>query len=94
LFFCALTKGQTATDLLANAEKLADQGERYRAAPLYASAEDEFRAAGDARNELFAKFGRLRTESDHGDYKSIKAQVEHDLTSATVGRDPTQDQGA
>ena len=35
-----------------------------RAAPLYARAESLFRSRGDARNELYAKIGRLRSEAE------------------------------
>jgi CHAT domain-containing protein len=88
LVVCTALQAQTATELLARADKLADQGDKYRAGPLYAHAEKAFRAAGNEREELYAKFGRLLSESDHGNYKSIRAQVEHDLARAPVQRDP------
>ncbi len=40
-------QAQTATELLAQAEKLMDQGDRYRAGPLFAKAEAAFHAAGN-----------------------------------------------
>ena len=88
LALSANSEAQTAVELLRQAEKLADQGDRYRAQPLYDRAEEQFRAAGDRRNELYAKFGRLHSESDHGNYKSVEAEVERDLATATVQRDP------
>jgi CHAT domain-containing protein len=88
LALSAISEAQTAAELLAQAEKLADQGDRYRAGPFYARAEEQFRAAGDRRNELYAKFGRLHSESDHGNYKSVGVEVERDLATSTVQRDP------
>ena len=78
---------QSADQLLKQAEKLADQGDRYRAQPLFENAEAQFRAAGNTRDELYAKFGRLHAESDQGNYKSVKAQVERDLANPVVQRD-------
>ena len=68
-----LASTQSATELLAQAEKLADAGNRYRARPLFAKAEEQFRAAGDTQKELYAKFGRLHAESEQGKYQSVKA---------------------
>lgn len=83
-----MTSAQIASDLYAHAQKLYEQGDPYRAAPLFADAEQQFHAAGDRRNELAAKFGRLHAEADHGHYKAVKAEVEHDLANPLVQSDP------
>lgn len=88
LGMCQMTRAQTASDLYAKAEKLYEQGDPYRAAPLFAEAEQQFHAAGDWGNELAAKFGRLHAEADHGHYKAVKAEVEHDLANPLVQNDP------
>lgn len=83
-----LAHAQSADQLLRQAEQLADQGDRYRAQPLFEKAEEQFRATGNTRQELYAKIGRLHAESDQGNYESIKEQVERDLASPIVQRDP------
>jgi CHAT domain-containing protein len=50
------------TQLLVEAERLADVYNWYDAHPLYAEAETAFRQAGDQRNALFAQVSRLRGE--------------------------------
>ncbi len=80
--------GQSATDLLSRAQKLYEEGDRYRASPLFAKAEQQFRALGDRRDELAAKFGRLHTDADHGNYNAVKAEVDRDLQSSVVQNDP------
>jgi len=84
---CSAAQAQTAAELYAKAEKLTEQGDPYRAAPLFEKAELEFRARGDRRNELAAKFGRLHAEADRGHYKSVKAEVESDLETPLVQQD-------
>lgn len=88
LALCGTTHAHTAAQLLAQAQKLYDQGNRYQASPLFAKAEQEFRKARDKRDELFAKFGRLHADADHGNYRSVKAELERDLAMPLVQRDP------
>jgi CHAT domain-containing protein len=88
LSICATMNGQGAADLLSRAQKLYEQGDRYRASPLFVKAEQQFRALGDRRDELAAKFGRLHTDADHGNYNAVKAEVERDLPSPLVQNDP------
>lgn len=80
--------GQSAADFLSQAQKLYEQGDRYRASPLFVKAEQQFRTLGDRRDELAAKFGRLHTDADHGNYNAVKAEVERDLQSPLVQNDP------
>lgn len=88
LCICALGNAQNAADILLRAQKLYDEGDRYGASPLFAEAEKEFRAAGDKHDELAAKFGRLHTDADHGNYRLVKAEVERDLSTPPVQNDP------
>jgi hypothetical protein len=50
------------TRLIEKADRLAWLYNWYLAGPLYAEAEKLYEQAGDSRNELFAKIGRLRSE--------------------------------
>ena len=79
---------QTPSELLSEADRLADQGNWFRAAPLYAKAEKGFQRAGDRRNELYAKFGRLHGDTEAGLYRATRAQVVLDLTDPLVEGDP------
>ena len=88
LGFCATMNGQSAADLFSQAQKLYEEGDRYRASPLFAKAEEQFREVGDKRDELAAKFGRLHTDADHGNYKAVKLEVERDLETSMVQNDP------
>jgi CHAT domain-containing protein len=88
LSICATMNGQSAADLLSRAQKLYEQGDGYRASPLFVKAEQQFRTLGDRRDELAAKFGRLHTDADHGNYNAVKAEVERDLQTQLVQNDP------
>jgi len=79
---------QTPSELLSQADRLADQGNWFRAAPLYAKAEKEFAGAGDRRHELYAKFGRLHGDTEAGLYRATRVQVVLDLTDPLVEGDP------
>jgi tetratricopeptide (TPR) repeat protein len=81
-------RAQTAKEIMTRAERFAEQGNMYSAAALYAQAETEFRQAGDLRNELYAKFGRLRREVAAGSYRAVRAEVVQDLAKPTVAGDP------
>ena len=85
---CASGQAQTPSELLSEADRLADQGNWFRAAPLYAKAEREFQRAGDRRNELYAKFGRLHGDTEAGLYRATRAQVVLDLTDPLVEGGP------
>lgn len=55
-------------DLLAQADHFADLGNWDKARNLDAEAEQAFHDRGDARNELYAKFGRLHRDVESGSY--------------------------
>jgi CHAT domain-containing protein/outer membrane protein assembly factor BamD (BamD/ComL family) len=91
LHICPAIYAQSATELYSQAQKaqkLYDQGDPYRANPLFARAEQQFHEMGDQRHELAAKLGRLHADADHGKYKAVKAEIERDLTSPLVQNDP------
>jgi CHAT domain-containing protein len=73
--------------LYSRAEKLYEQGDSYRASPLFAEAEQQFRSMGDQRDELAARFGRLHAVADHGKYRSVKVEVARDLATSMVQND-------
>jgi CHAT domain-containing protein len=75
-------------DLLARADHLAEVGNSVRARPLYAEAEQQFRARGDTRKELYAKFGRLHRDVESGSYKAIAEELDRDLRNPIVESDP------
>lgn len=74
--------------LLARADHFAGFGNLDAARPLYAQAEQEFHERGDTRNELYAKFGRLRRDVESGPYSSVAADVAKDLQNPVVQNDP------
>src|SRR5450631_4059179 len=67
--------GQTATDVLAQADRLAEQGNWSKARPIYANAEAQFQRRGDRRNELYAKLGRLHGDVQAGSYGTAREEV-------------------
>ena len=79
---------QTPSELLSQADRLADHGNWFRAAPLYAKAEKEFQRTGDRRSELYAKVGRLHGDTGARLYRATRAQVVLDLTDPLVEGDP------
>jgi CHAT domain-containing protein len=83
----AYLSAQTADETRKRAERLAEQGDWYNAGTLYAEAEVAYRKAGDVRNELYAKFGRLRREVEAGSYAAVRAEVVQDLARPIVAND-------
>jgi CHAT domain-containing protein len=80
--------GQTATDLLIQADGLADQGIWSKARPIYANAETEFKRLGDHRNSLYAKLGRLRGDVQAGSCTGTREEVVRTLADPNVQNDP------
>jgi CHAT domain-containing protein len=74
--------------LLREAQHYAEVGNLDRAGPLFADAEKLFHAQGDTRNELFAKFGRLRRDVESGSYVEVQQQLAADLKNPVVAADP------
>src|SRR5689334_6473745 len=78
---------QNAADLLAKSDGFANQGNWYKAAPLYGEAEAAFRKSGDTRNALYAKFGRLHRDVESGAYRAVHDEVTRDLVNPAVTAD-------
>lgn len=79
-----LAQTPSARETLQQADRFADQGDWYRAGPLYAKAEADFRAMGDRRNELYAKLGRLHREAETGGYRMVRDQISGMLTDPVL----------
>jgi hypothetical protein len=79
--------GQTAAELLIQADRLADQGSWAKAQPLYARAEAEFHRVGDSRNEVYARLGRLHGDVQAGSYRATREQVVQILAETYVQND-------
>ena len=78
-----------AAELLRTADRFADVGNWAAAREPYAQAEQAFRARGDKRNELYAKFGRLHRDVEAGSYSQVLRELQADLSSPVVQTDPS-----
>src|SRR6266566_3721025 len=56
----------------------------YLAGPIYAEAEMQFERAGDARNALYAKIGRLRSEWETMSFPEVSEYLATALESPLV----------
>ena len=82
---------ESSTDpqvLLAAANRLSWLNNSPRAAPLYEKAESLFADRGDARNELYAKVGRLRSEAETMSFVDLSRFLNDQLQSPMVRSDP------
>ena len=68
-------------ELLHHAIYLAELYNWAAAGPEFTQAEKMFAAAGDQRNALYAKLGRLRSTAEQGKVPAISAELENELTS-------------
>ena len=88
---CArLNSPENSTDpqvLLTEANRLDWLNNGPRAAPLYAKAESLFRGRGDARNELYAKIGRLRSEAETMSFVELSRFLGDQLQTPIVVND-------
>lgn len=78
----------TFQDDLKEADRLAWLTDWYSAHPLYARAERAATRAGDKRNALYAKFGRLRGEMQTLALPDISEIIANDLETPLVQNDP------
>src|SRR4051812_336098 len=74
---CVEAQQLQAKELLARALRLADLYNWADAAPAFAEAEQLFTRAGDQRNALYAKLGRIRSniEREQGTLPMVSAQL-------------------
>ena len=81
-------KPTTHQDDLKEADRLAWLTDWYSAHPLYARAERAATRAGDKRNALYAKFGRLRGEMQTLALPDVSETIANDLETPLVQNDP------
>ena len=82
---------ESSTDpqvLLAEANRLYWLNNGPKAAPLYARAENLFASQGDARNELYAKIGRLRSEAETMSFVELSRFLNDQLQNPIMRNDP------
>ena len=83
-----LMSAESAQELLARADRLADQGNWSGAAPFYIRAEAEFHKSGDKRNEIYSRFGRLHQTVEAGSYRAVRTETMQMLADPVVQSDP------
>src|SRR5262245_37690336 len=84
----ATSRAQTsALELLSRARELSDSYNWVEAGPFYIAAEQGFIAAGDTRNTLYAKAGRIRSTMEKTNLHEAAAEVESDLNKPVVAFD-------
>ena len=74
--------------LLEEANRLYWLNNGPKAAPLYAKAESLFAIRGDARNELYAKIGRLRSEAETMSFVDLSRFLHDQLQNPIMRNDP------
>ena len=74
--------------LIEKADRLAWLYNWYLAGPIYAEAEMQFEHAGDSRNVLYAKIGRLRSEWESMSFPEVSEYLATALESPVVQNDP------
>jgi hypothetical protein len=74
--------------LLEEANRLYWLNNGPKAAPLYAKAEGLFASRGDARNELYAKIGRLRSEAETMSFVGLSRFLHDQLQNPIMRNDP------
>jgi CHAT domain-containing protein/tetratricopeptide (TPR) repeat protein len=75
LSFSCWGQAVSPADALAEADRLADLRAWTRAEPLFIQAEKEFEQAGDSRNALYAKLGRIRGELPRRSVAEVSQQL-------------------
>src|SRR5215210_6687403 len=87
---CAPLTAQTRSSE-ANPKRLIEKADRlawlynwYLAGPLYAEAEKLYEQAGDSRNELYAKIGRLQSEWETMSFPEVSECLATELDSPLV----------
>ena len=86
-----LARPESSTDpqvLLAEANRLYWFNNGPKAAPLYAKAESLFASRGDARNELYAKIGHLRSEAETMSFVDLSRFLSDQLQNPIMRSDP------
>jgi len=84
----SIVESNDPKQLLAEANRLAWLFNGPAADPLYARAEALFAQAGDHRNELYAKIGRIRAEAETMSFVDISNYLAAELKTPLVQSDP------
>src|ERR1700678_2721959 len=74
--------------LLAEANRLAWLFNWPKAEPLYTRAEELFKEKGDTRNEIYARVGRIRAQSETMSYVDVSQMIEKEMERPIAKADP------
>ena len=74
--------------ILAEANRFAFLSNSFRAAPLYAKAEQIFRERGDKQDELYAKIGLMRAKAETMSFVKLSDFIGSQLAKPMVQNDP------
>jgi hypothetical protein len=80
-------RAQTPSELLDQADSLAESFNLTKAQPLYHQAETAARLAGDVPEELRAKLGQIRFRVQQGSYKATREELREILVTPLVLND-------
>lgn len=87
LSFSCWGQAVSPANALAEADRLADLRAWTRAEPFFIQAETEFEQAGDARNALYSKLGRIRGELPRRSVAEVSQQLAEILESPLARTD-------
>jgi hypothetical protein len=74
--------------LLAEANRLAWLFNWPKAEPLYTRAEELFKENGDTRNEVYARVGRIRAQSETMSYVDVSLMIDKEIARPVTKSDP------
>lgn len=74
--------------MLAEANRLAWLFNWPKAEPLYLRAEELFKEKGDTRNEIYARVGRIRAQSEMMSYVDVSQMIEKEMERPIAKGDP------
>ena len=74
--------------MLAEANRLAWLFNWPKAEPLYVRAEELFKEKGDTRNEIYARVGRIRAQSETMSYVDVSQMIEKEMERPIAKGDP------
>src|SRR6516165_11434028 len=84
---CDPKSSQNPEVLLAEANRLAWVFNWPKAQPLYVRAEELFREKGDTRNEVYARVGRIRAQSETVSWTDVSKMLDQELDLPVVKND-------
>src|SRR5712691_4704339 len=75
--------------LLEEANRLAWLFNWPKAEPLYVRAEELFKERGDTRNEIYARVGRIRAQSENMSFVDVSEMLRQQIARPVTKSDPT-----